>query len=205
MPIETATTPSPAVAIAPASANCPWKRPEVFVASTSFRELMDSDFAAKLQTEEDEKYAHDLRYGLFRDEIMHIRMFLVCRWKTRSKLKSLSPLDMTIFLQNSSHQKSVMIMIIFLHWCFNMSTTMNSMGWWKSTKPRWTAIAKVDLSNLIVESLHVVPYLVKLSMKNFMLLPAARPEQSAAEVPEDIETEMPTETFSDCEQGTPCS
>ena len=129
-------------------------------------------------------------------------MILVCRWKTLSKLKSLSPLNMMIFLRNSSHQRPVMIMIIFLHWCFNMSTTMNSMGWWKSTNPLWTAIAKVDLSNLIVESLHIVRYLVKLSMKNFMLLPAARPEQSTAEVPEDIETEMPTETFSDCEQGT---
>jgi hypothetical protein len=61
MSIETATLPSSAVAIAPATTNCPWKKPEVFAASTSFRELMDSDLAAKLQKEEDEKYAHDLR------------------------------------------------------------------------------------------------------------------------------------------------
>ncbi len=39
----------------------PWKKTETAAVSTSFRELMDSDLAAKLQKEEDEKFAHDMR------------------------------------------------------------------------------------------------------------------------------------------------
>jgi hypothetical protein len=37
------------------------KKTETVVASTSFRELMDSDLATKLQKEEDEKFAHEIR------------------------------------------------------------------------------------------------------------------------------------------------
>ena len=51
-------------------------------------------------------------------------------------------------------------------------------------------------------SLSLSNHPVKVSMKNFMLLPAARPDQTNAEVTEDIEMEEPRETFSDCEQGT---
>ena len=62
MPKEAGTAvASPAVAITPSPTNSPWKKSEVVVASSSFRELMDSDLAAKLQTEEDEKYAHQIR------------------------------------------------------------------------------------------------------------------------------------------------
>ena len=39
----------------------PWKKAEVTATSPSFRELMDNDLAEKLQKEEDEKYAQQLR------------------------------------------------------------------------------------------------------------------------------------------------
>lgn len=40
---------------------CPWKKTQPVVSNTSFRELMDSDLAAKLQKEEEDKYAHQLK------------------------------------------------------------------------------------------------------------------------------------------------
>ncbi len=45
----------------PSTTTSPWKKTETAPISTSFRELMDSDLAAKLQKEEDEKFAHDMR------------------------------------------------------------------------------------------------------------------------------------------------
>lgn len=39
----------------------PWKKTETNVISTSFQELMDSDLAEKLQKEEENKYAHELK------------------------------------------------------------------------------------------------------------------------------------------------
>lgn len=51
-----------AVAAASSSTTaCPWKKTQSVVNNTSFRELMDSDLAAKLQKEEEEKYAHELK------------------------------------------------------------------------------------------------------------------------------------------------
>ena len=60
MPKETSDVPS-STAIMTTS---PWKKTETVVASTSFRELMDGDLAAKLQKEEDEKFAHEMRYKI---------------------------------------------------------------------------------------------------------------------------------------------
>lgn len=62
MPKETGEMTSPTAVINPATTSCPWKKVETVPVSTSFRELMDSDLAVKLQTEEDEKYAHQMRY-----------------------------------------------------------------------------------------------------------------------------------------------
>ena len=37
------------------------KKTDNVTSSTSFREVMDSDLAAKLQKEEDDKYVHDIK------------------------------------------------------------------------------------------------------------------------------------------------
>jgi hypothetical protein len=58
MPKGTGDVPSSTAIMTP---TCPWKKTETVVASTSFRELMDSDLATKLQKEEDEKFAHEIR------------------------------------------------------------------------------------------------------------------------------------------------
>lgn len=55
MPINNGNAPSATAVINP------WKKPEINSVSPSFRELMDNDLAQKLQTEEDEKYAHQIR------------------------------------------------------------------------------------------------------------------------------------------------
>jgi hypothetical protein len=58
MPKGTGDTPSSTAVMTP---SCPWKKPETVVNSTSFRELMDGDLAAKLQKEEEEKFAHEIK------------------------------------------------------------------------------------------------------------------------------------------------
>lgn len=61
MPIGTGEGASSTAIMTPSTTACPWKKTETVAPSTSFRELMDSDLAAKLQKEEDEKYAHEMR------------------------------------------------------------------------------------------------------------------------------------------------
>jgi hypothetical protein len=61
MPKGTGDAASSTAIMTPIATTCPWKKTETTVASTSFRELMDGDLAAKLQKEEDEKFSHDMR------------------------------------------------------------------------------------------------------------------------------------------------
>lgn len=61
MPTESIDGPSSTAVLTPAASACPWKKTTIVPTCTSFRELMDSDLAEKLQREEDEKYAHDMR------------------------------------------------------------------------------------------------------------------------------------------------
>ena len=61
MPKEASNMPSSTAVITPSTATCPWKKIETSPVLTSFQELMDSDLADKLQKEEDEKYAHQMR------------------------------------------------------------------------------------------------------------------------------------------------
>ena len=61
MPKETSDASSSTVVINRPTMTSPWKKTENVAPSTSFRELMDSDLAAKLQKEEDERYAHEMR------------------------------------------------------------------------------------------------------------------------------------------------
>jgi hypothetical protein len=61
MPKGTGDIPSSTAIMTPSTTTCPWKKTETVVNSTSFRELMDSDLAAKLQKEEEDKFAHEIK------------------------------------------------------------------------------------------------------------------------------------------------
>jgi hypothetical protein len=61
MPKGAGDIPSSTAIMTPSTTTCPWKKTEAEVTSTSFRELMDSDLAAKLQKEEEEKFAQELK------------------------------------------------------------------------------------------------------------------------------------------------
>lgn len=52
---------SSTVVMKPSTTTCPWKKSEPVVNTTSFRELMDGDLAAKLQQEEEERYSQQLK------------------------------------------------------------------------------------------------------------------------------------------------
>ena len=53
-------TSSSTVVMTPSTTTCPWKKTPTAANTTSFRELMDGDLAAKLQKEEEERYSHEL-------------------------------------------------------------------------------------------------------------------------------------------------
>lgn len=61
MPKGSGDIPSSTAVMTPSTVTCPWKKTETAVTSTSFRELMDSDLAAKLQKEEEDKYAQEIK------------------------------------------------------------------------------------------------------------------------------------------------
>lgn len=54
-------TSSSTVVMTPPTTTCPWKKTAPVANSTSFRELMDGDLAAKLQKEEEERYSHEMK------------------------------------------------------------------------------------------------------------------------------------------------
>lgn len=64
MPKGSSDTASSTAVMNPSTTTCPWKKTETVPVSNSFRELMDSDLAAKLQKEEDEKYAQQIGYKI---------------------------------------------------------------------------------------------------------------------------------------------
>ncbi len=61
MPKGTGDIQSSTALMTPPTTTCPWKKTETVVNSTPFRELMDGDLAAKLQKEEEDKFAHEIK------------------------------------------------------------------------------------------------------------------------------------------------
>lgn len=168
MPIEAGVaTSSSAVLIPPSPSSCPWKKPEAVVASSSFRELMDSDLAAKLQKEEDERYAHGM--NLPRKEPIETQISLSTEHDDLP-LEPSSP---------SNGDDNDYFLALMLQQEYNNEFN-GMMKKYESTVNRRSK--------------------VKVSMKNFMLLPATRPDQSNAEMTEEVEMEEPRETLSDCEE-----
>ncbi|UJR15520.1 hypothetical protein I4U23_002460 [Adineta vaga] len=172
MPIESDNGPSSTAVMTPTVATCPWKKTNPIPMSTSFRELMDSDLAAKLQKEEDEKYAHQMSQY------------------------SKTPIESEISISNEYDNE-------------DHSIDPSSLGTEDDSDYLVALMLQQEYTNEFnglmkkYESTVNRNSKVKVSMKNYMLLPAASTNQTVAgENDEDIFEEQ-KEAFSDCEQDQP--
>lgn len=170
MPKGAGDSPSSTVAIPPSTTSCPWKKTEPVVNSTSFQELMDSDLAEKLQKEEDKKFAQEInQYSKTPIE----SEISVSTEHDDDDDDDEHPIDPSAFETNDDYLLALMLQ----HEYNNEFNGM--MKNYESTVNRNSKI--------------------KVSMKNFMLLPAAR-SNPTNDNDEEEDIEVPQETFSDCEQ-----
>jgi RIO kinase 3 len=170
MPKGAGDSPSSTVAIPPSTTSCPWKKTEPVVNSTSFQELMDSDLAEKLQKEEDKKFAQEInQYSKTPIE----SEISVSTEHDDDDDDDEHPIDPSAFETNDDYLLALMLQ----HEYNNEFNGM--MKKYESTVNRNSKI--------------------KVSMKNFMLLPAAR-SNPTNDNDEEEDIEVPQETFSDCEQ-----
>lgn len=150
----------------------PWKKPEINSVSPSFRELMDNDLAQKLQTEEDEKYAHQISSSL--NPPVEIQRVEVVEEEEEEDHEEL-PIDPSVCGEPADNDYLLAVML--QHEYNNEFNGL--MKKYESTVNRNSK--------------------VKLSMKNYMLLPS--PGKHAE--PTEEEYEESQETLSDCEQDEP--
>ncbi|CAF3745667.1 unnamed protein product [Adineta steineri] len=170
MPIESGEGPSSTVVMTPLTTACPWKKTEPISASTSFRELMDSDLAAKLQKEEDEKFAHELSRSPktpIQSEIS------VSSEHDDDDVHQIDPSSLELDEDND----------YLLALMLQQEYTKEFNGMMKKYESTVNRNSKV-----------------KVSMKNFMLLPASNPTQTSDTIDDEDILEESKEAFSDCEQ-----
>ncbi|CAF1230232.1 unnamed protein product [Adineta steineri] len=170
MPIESGEGPSSTVVMTPLTAACPWKKTEPISASTSFRELMDSDLAAKLQKEEDEKFAHELSRSPKTPIESEISV------STEHDDDDVHQIDPSSLELDEDNDYLLALML-------QQEYTKEFNGMMKKYESTVNRNSKV-----------------KVSMKNFMLLPASNPTQTSDTIDDEDILEESKEAFSDCEQ-----
>ncbi|CAF2665034.1 unnamed protein product [Rotaria sp. Silwood2] len=174
MPKGTGDVPSSTVVMSPSTTTCPWKKTETVPVSTSFRELMDSDLAAKLQKEEDEKFAHEIS-NYSKTPIETEISVLTEENDDDDDHHHIDPSSL-----EENHDNDYLLALMLQH---EYNTEFNGMmKKYESTVNRNSK--------------------VKVSMKNFMLLPATKSNQVDANDDDDDFEEM-KETYSDCEHDHP--
>ncbi|CAF4188055.1 unnamed protein product [Rotaria sordida] len=161
--------------MSPSTTTCPWKKTETVPVSTSFQELMDSDLAAKLQNEEDEKFAHETRRHSKTPIETEISVFT----EENDDDDHHHPIDPSSL--EESHDNDYLLALMLQHEYTNEFNGM--MKKYESTVNRNSK--------------------VKVSMKNFMLLPASTSNQINTNYDDDDDIEEMKETFSDCEKDHP--
>ncbi|CAF1448607.1 unnamed protein product [Rotaria sordida] len=161
--------------MSPSTTTCPWKKTETVPVSTSFQELMDSDLAAKLQNEEDEKFAHETRRHSKTPIETEISVFT----EENDDDDHHHPIDPSSL--EESHDNDYLLALMLQHEYTNEFNGM--MKKYESTVNRNSK--------------------VKVSMKNFMLLPASTSNQIDTNYDDDDDIEEMKEAFSDCEKDHP--
>ncbi|CAF3343998.1 unnamed protein product [Rotaria socialis] len=172
MPQETSdSASSTAVMMAPQMTACPWKKTEAVPASTSFRELMDGDLAAKLQKEEDEKFAHTMSHYSKTPIETEISVLT-------EENEDETPIDPSS--AEAAQDSDYLLALMLQHEYTNEFNGM--MKRYESAVNRQSKL--------------------KVSLKNFMLLPASTSNKNDTNDVED-DLEEAKETFSDCERDHP--
>ncbi|CAF1022038.1 unnamed protein product [Rotaria sordida] len=161
--------------MSPSTTTCPWKKTETVPVSTSFQELMDSDLAAKLQNEEDEKFAHETRRHSKTPIETEISVFT----EENDDDDHHHPIDPSSL--EESHDNDYLLALMLQHEYTNEFNGM--MKKYESTVNRNSK--------------------VKVSMKNFMLLPASTSNKIDTNYDDDDDIEEMKEAFSDCEKDHP--
>ncbi|CAF1507214.1 unnamed protein product [Adineta ricciae] len=172
MPQESIDGPSSTAVLTPAASACPWKKTTIVPTCTSFRELMDSDLAEKLQREEDEKYAHDM--SQYPKTPVQSEVSISTEFETENEFVVTPEAD-----SNADSDYLVALML-------QQEYTNEFNGMMKNYESAINRNSKV-----------------KLSMKNFMLLPAASTKQSAVDDDYEDTFEDQKEAYSDCEKDQP--
>ncbi|CAF1198280.1 unnamed protein product [Rotaria sp. Silwood1] len=179
MPKETGDIPSSTIVIPSSTTTCPWKKTEIIPVSTSFRELMDSDLAAKLQKEEDEKYANEMSH--YSKTPIETEISVLTEENDDDDNHPIDPST----LEEENHDNDYLLALMLQHEYNNEYNGM--MKKYESTVNRNSK--------------------VKVSMKNFLLLPATKSNQINANNnnndDDDDYIEEIKETCSDCEHDHP--